>query len=231
MKKIILVFIFSIFSFSAHALMLVEDPAAIFKLGLQLKELKSQSEYLERELRNLKKDQTNWSNAQELINQLGQVVNKTNSLAYSAEDASRRFEEAYPGYQPPQNFSKQYRDNVNMTQRTLNGVLSSMGTNAKDFENENARLKKMQDASQNAEGQLQAIQAATQISSEMVSQLQILRQTVIAQTNAQTAYFATKIQTEANAHAELSDTISNGSTKIPEYGSSGHYLIVPRIKE
>lgn len=31
--------------------------------------------------------------------------------------------------------------------------------------------------------------------------------------------------------AALSVVIDNGSKKIPEYGSSGHYLKVPRIKD
>lgn len=114
-----------------------------------------------------------------------------------------------------------------MTLNTLNSVLQSMGTNAQDFQNENARLAFLQRQSQSAKGQTQAIQASSQIASEMVSQTQLLRQTVIAQTNAQTAYYATQVQNDASAKAELEHVIQSGSTNVPAYGTSGHSLNPP----
>jgi P-type conjugative transfer protein TrbJ len=223
---IIVTFMF-LYSASSHAILPVIDGAALVQLGNQLVQLKEQTQLIKMQLEQLKGNQYDWSNAQGLINNLGSVVNQENSISYSASNINGKFKQAYPGYQPPQNFSQQYKDNSNMTLNTLNGVLQSMGTSSQDFQNENTRLNFLQHQSQSAEGQMQAIQAASQIASEMVSQIQILRQTVIAQTNAQTAYYATQVQNEASEKAELSKVISSGSTTMTAYGTSGHPLNPP----
>ena len=60
-----------------------------------------------------------------------------------------------------------------------------------------------------------------------MSQLQLLRQAVLSQTNAQAAYYAAKTQEEASARAEMEKVIKLGSTVVPEYGSSGEALKLP----
>lgn len=231
-----------VFSLSSHASGLpVIDLGAILQLVLQLSELKRQTEQIKNQLQvmemlkgsqyqmldGLKGHQYQWSNTQRLINDLGSIVNKTNRLAYSASNIDHDFQQAYPGYQAPQDFNKQYKNNVDMTQNTLNSVLQAMGASAKNFENENERLKFLQTQAQNAKGQTQAIQASNQIASEMVSQIQLLRQTVIAQSNAQIVYYATQVQHEAHSKAELEKVINNGSTNVMSYGTSGHHLNAP----
>ena len=221
LKKFYFLIIFFLLPFSANSTGLpVMDVGAIAELFQETSMLKS-------ELEKLKSGQYEWSNAQGLINNLGAAVNQTNSLAYSSSNVNQEFQQAYPGYVPPQNYSQQYQSNANMTLNMLNGVLQSMGSNAQDFQNENSRLKFLQQQSQSASGQMQAIQAATQIASEMVTQQQLLRQTMIAQTNAQAAYYATQVQNDASARAELQQVIQTGSTNVPAYGSSGHQLTTP----
>ena len=88
----------------------------------------------------------------------------------------------------------------------------------------------MQHQAQSAQGQTQAIQASNQISSELVSQLQLLRQTVMAQTHAQTAYYATLVQQDASSRAEFEHLMQSGSVDIPSYGSSGEPLELPEFK-
>lgn len=213
--------------FSANATMPVIDFAALIQLAEQLAQMKAETQYIQQELQVLQGNQYQWGNAQGLINNLGAVVQQTNGIAYSASNISQKFQQAYPGYQAPQNYSQQYKDNTNMTLNTLNGVLQSVGTSAQDFESENTRLAFLQRQSQSAQGQTQAIQAASQIASETVSQIQLLRQTVIAQTNAQTAYYATKVQNDASRQAELEKVMTAGSTTVPTYGTSGHTLNAP----
>lgn len=216
-------------TFSTHAITPVIDYAAIAQLTSQLTQLKTQTEYIQQQLKVLDTNQYQWSNAQGLINQLGTIVNQTNGIAYSGKDINQRFQQAYPGYQAPTDFNQQYQNNVNTTQNTLNGVLQSVGANAADFENENKRLAFLQLQSQSAQGQTQAIQASSQIASETVTQIQLLRQITIAQTNAQTAYYATRLQNEASARAEQDEILQGGSRKIVPYGSSGHYLSSPNF--
>ena len=148
-------------------------------------------------------------------------------LAYNAQNLDAQFKKIYPGYQSPKNYGEQYQQIVNTTVNTLNGVLNSLGTNAQDFQQENTRLAFLQSQSQNVVGQTQAIQAASQIALEQVAQMQLLRQTLMAQTNAQTAYYVAQTQKEASAKAELEQVVQTGEQKVPAYGTSGNTLNVP----
>jgi len=216
--------------FSVYATGLpVFDFTNMINMAMHLEQLKAQTQSLKTELEQLAGNQFQWSNAQTLINNLGGIVNQTNSLAYSSDNINSQFQQAFPGYKPSQDYSQQYKNNTNMTMNTLNGILQSMGTSASDFQNENTRLAFLQQQSQSAQGQTQAIQAATQIASEMVSQQQLLRQVMVAQTNAQTTYYATNVQNEASAKAELQQVIQSGSTDVPAYGSSGNNLTTPHF--
>lgn len=212
----------------------VYDPAAVGQLMSQLKQMheqtkifENQTKLIQRQLAHLENDEYNWSNAQDLINELGSIVKKADGIAYDAGSIDQTFKLAFPGYQPEGDYSKKYEENTRMTLNTLNGVLQSVGSNAQDFANENRRLQFLQKQSQNAEGQTQAIQASSQIASETVSQIQLLRQTVIAQINAQTVYYASQIQNEASAKAEFEKVVTSGSQTVPAYGSSGHPLNPP----
>lgn len=200
----------------------VIDITAIVKLGEQIKYLKAQID-------TLSKKQYQWSNAQDLINQLGNVMQKMDGLSYNAINIDKKFKKAYPGYVAPDNFSAQYQKNIQLSLNTINAAMQSMGMSAKDFKNENKRLDFLQSQSQKVKGQTQAIQASSQIASESVSQLQLLRQTMMAQSSAQNAYYATQLQKEASENAEIKNIINAGSTKVPKYGSSGRSLSLPKF--
>jgi P-type conjugative transfer protein TrbJ len=217
--KLIVILSLFLLMLPSYAMLPVFDAAALGQLLNQLAQLKQQTMLIQSELQVLEGGQYQWSDAQGLINNLGSIVNQTNSISYSASNIDQNFKKAYPGYQSPQNFSQQYKQNSETTLNTMNNILKSAGSSASDFQNENTRLKFLQQQSQSAEGQTQAIQASTQIASETVSQIQLLRQAVIAQTNAQTVYFSTQIQNEASVKAEQQQVLSSGSTVVPAYGS------------
>ncbi len=225
MSKILVCFFLMVTN--VHAMMPVVDAGAIVQLVTQVSLLKKEVEYIALELKNL--DSYHWSNAQPLINRLGDIAAQQNSLAYSAGNLDRKFKEAYPGYVAPMDYSTQYKNNTNMTLNTLNSVLQSLSFNARDFVGENQRLKFLQQQAQSAQGQTQAIQASAQIASEMVSQMQLLRQTMIAEANSQMAYFATQTQNEGSARAEIEKVIAAGSQNVPRYGMSGHSLNPPNF--
>jgi type IV secretion system protein TrbJ len=218
-----------VFSDTVYAMLPVIDFAALAQLGNQLAELRVQTQSIQQALQTLSGDQYQWSQAQGLLNQLGDIMQKTHGITTNAARMDDAFKQAYPGYQAPANFSEQYRNNVNTAQNTFNGVLQGIGLTAQHFQDENTRLAFLQRQSQSAQGQTQAIQASSQISSELVSQLQLLRQTVMAQSNAQTAYYATQVQQEASSRAELEAILRAGSTDVPAYGSSGNTLEAPEF--
>jgi len=223
----IVLVILIVLALPAKANMPVVDFGAIYQLEVQLRELRAQSEYIKRELDVLKPDQYHWSSAGILISSLSNVMNATNGIAYTAGDLDKKFRDAFPGYKAPQDYNQAYQNNVNTTQNTLNGVLQSMGTSARDFTATDTRMAFLQKQSQSATGQTQAIQASSQIAAEMVTQIQLLRQTIIAQTNAQSVYYASQIQNEANDKADLASIIKAGSREVPAYGSSGNELTSP----
>lgn len=214
---------------TAYAIVPVIDYAALGQLASQLSQLQIETRYIQQALQGLNGNQYQWSNAQGLINNLGAIVSQSNGLAYSASNLNQAFQTAYPGYQAPANFSQQYQNNVTLTLNTLNGILQSQGSNAADFQNENTRLAFLQAQAQSAQGQTQAIQASAQIASEMVSEQQLMRQTLIAQSNAEAVYDAAQVQNAASVHAQLQEVIDAGNTQVPSYGSSGHPLNPPQF--
>lgn len=218
-----------LFSKPSFAIMPVIDTASLAQLGNQLAELKLQTQSMQQALQTLSGNQYQWSNTQIFMNQLHGAMQTTQGMTYNQEKLSEQFQRAYPGYQAPDQFHQQYQTNVNTTQQTFSGVMQSLSLHAQHFQAENNRLTFLQQQAQNAKGQTQAIQASTQIASEMVSQQQLLRQTVMAQSNAQTAYYANQLQSEASSRAELESVIHHGSTQIPAYGSSGHALASPEF--
>lgn len=206
----------------AFAMYPVIDAAAVAKLAseiqqlsqiyTQLGELTTHTKLLNQELAQL--TNSNWDTAQEKINELGGVVNQTDTIAYSASDIDSTFRKAFPGYQSgtTTTYSDQYKTIIKNTQNTLNSILQAAGASASNFSAENSHLEDLQNAVSGADGQTKAIQAASQIASEQVSQLQLLRQTVIAQTNAQNTYYAAEIQKEASAKQSFDNFVETSQT-------------------
>jgi P-type conjugative transfer protein TrbJ len=212
---------------------LVFDPSVFARLGEEALQLKNQLDVLKQQLSAIKQlnpHQYQWSNAQGLINQLGNLIEASNGLSYSARDLDTKFKESFPGYKAPTNFGADYEKLTNRTLNTLNGVLRVMGRSAADFQTENARLAFLQSQEKSAIGQTQAIQAASQIASEQVSQLQLLRQTIMAQTTAESTYFASQIQQEASSQAELTKIVQAGSQTAPPIGHSGQAIDLSKIR-
>ena len=201
-------------SASAFAMDTVYDPTACARLIEEINVMSQQLDSLQKQIATLKDGNYQWSNAQTLINQLGNTVGQVGGLSYTAKDINNQFQKMYPGYQAPDDYNKQYQQITDNTQNTLNGILQSVGQNANDFASESSRLAFLQNQVQSAQGQTQAIQAASQIASESVTQLQLLRQTVVAQTNAQSVYYAQQVQKEASAEAEEDQIIKNGNTQL-----------------
>jgi P-type conjugative transfer protein TrbJ len=237
-KFVLITFIFLCFTCPiTYAQMAVFDAAAFaqnyqnfMQLIAQVNLLEQQANYLQQSLNAIKtlgNGQYQWSNVSGLINQLGNVIQQTNGISYNAQNVGSQFQKAFPGYQSSQNFNQQYQQNVNTTQNTLNGVLQSLNISAQDFQTEPTRIAFLQSQVQNAQGQTQALQASAQISTEIVSQLQLLRQTMMTEANAQNTYFAQQVQNEASSQAGFNQMLANGNKNMVNYGNSGQSVNVP----
>lgn len=221
MKKIIIL-LFLLCPGFVYAFYPVIDETAILKLIEEIDELKriyshldeltTHTQLLQQELAQL--TNSNWDTAQTKINELSGIVNQTDTIAYSAGNIDSNFRQVFPGYKSgtTTTYADQYKKIIANTQNTLNSILQSAGTSASNFSNENTHLMELQSAVSGADGQTKAIQAASQIASEEVLQLQLLRQTVIAQTNSQNTYYAAQIQKEASAKQALDNLIETSKT-------------------
>ncbi len=217
--QIIAIFSLSTLTFSAVAIgpELVYDPTVDADIvqtfsffANEIADLEKQINDLELELKALPESQYLWDTTTALIDQLGKVMEQAEGLSYAAQNEAAEFTALFPGYTVLNNFNEQYQQMTRSSLDTLNNILQNMKASANDFLNENSRLKMLQGFAESVEGQTQALQTAAQLASEQVSQLQLLRQSIMAQANAQIVYYAQQIQKEASAVADLNAIISHG---------------------
>ena len=211
---ILCLFLLPIKSFAQEA---VFDDATYTQLISQLTVLQQQANYLEQSLNAIKtldNSQYKWSNVSDLVNQLGGVVDKANGLSYNAQNMESQFQKSFPGYQAPQDGNQQYQQNLDKTIDTLKGALQTMNVSAQDFTNEPKRMEFLQSQVQSAKGQTQVLQASAQISTELVSQLQLLRQMTMTQANAQNVYYAQQVQAKASDEAGFNQMLKNSHATL-----------------
>lgn len=179
----------------------------------EITDLEKQIGDLDNELKLLASGQYSWSTTTSLINQLGKTMEQANGLSYAAANEAEQFSALFPGYTVVNNFNQQFQQMTRSSLDTLNNILQNMKVSANDFLNENSRLGMLQNLAENVVGQTQALQTAAQLASEQVSQLQLLRQTIMAEANAQIVFYAQQIQQEASQIADLNSVISNGNSQ------------------
>lgn len=195
----------------------------------EITDLEKQIGDLDNELKLLTSGQYAWSTTTALINQLGNTMEQATGLSYAAKNEAAEFAKLFPGYTVFSDFNQQYQQITRSALDTLNNILQNMQVSASDFLNENSRLKILQNLAENVVGQTQALQTATQLASEQISQLQLLRQTIMAQANAQIVYYAQQIQQQASAIASLDSIISHGDLNTTG-DLTGHPLTKPNYQ-
>jgi P-type conjugative transfer protein TrbJ len=203
---------------------IVKDPWAFAGLKMQYKnmveqliilkkqavDIRKQLQDMDRQVAKLTNSKYDWHGVQNELKNLGNIISQMQGIAYDAQKLDRTFSETFPGYQNKQKYFTQYEKIINTAQNTLSGVLQSVSLAAKDFKAAEKRLNDLKNASESAIGETSAIQAANQIAIEQIEQLQLLRQVIIAQVNAETIYYAAQIQKEASSKAELDEVITRG---------------------
>ena len=223
MKKHLLALALLCTSALSHGQLAVFDASAFGQLITQVSLLQQQLNQMTKSLDALKGlGNFEWANEATLglMNDLNSTMNQYSRISYNAANLDAQFKQLYPGYQSPTNYQQQYQDNVTETLNTINGTLKSVGMNTGDFSTESSRLNTLHTHVQSAQGQTQAIQAMSEVSEELVTQTQSLRQMVAAQTNGEAAYFSGQVQKEASSEAELQEVLSKGMTEAPAYAAN-----------
>lgn len=144
------------------------------------------------------------------------VVNGQN-IAYTMANMDSQFKNMHPGYGNFGNgtdFFKSYQMWSDNTLGQVKNAVAMVTTHSENFATEEGMVQELANASNSAQGQLQAVQAGNQIGVAMVGQMQKLRQLQMAQMQAQNAYIAGQ-QSKADAEDDaLQQFFTRKNTKV-----------------
>lgn len=219
--KILIAILLSCLMLNAWS-MLVFDPqnfaknamaakAAVDSLEVQAQMLKNRIRSLNLEIQNSEKlTQFQWHEMTQLLQEIGDITERGQSISYSMRELESAFQKRYPNYQnPAANYRDAYQTWNTTTLTTLQNSLSSIGLTMYQLKSEDKTLQAIQAQSQKAVGQTQVLQVTNELASEQVRQLQSLKQVMAAQSNAQTAYMAHQVSRQSNQDAELQRILDN----------------------
>jgi len=150
-----------------------------------------------------------WQSNQNLLTNLGNLINQQEGLSYSFQGLTQQFQQLYPGYNTATTAGVQSpQATTETTLNTLNGALASAQAQAQDFQAEQASLQGLELRNQTAVGRLQAIQVGNEIALAQVQQVQMLRQLVMAMMNSQNVAAANQVNSQVQSNLEAQAILS-----------------------
>lgn len=151
-----------------------------------------------------------WGQITNELSGVANLVKQGNALAYSATNIGSQFQATFKGFQFPTgfNYKTEYQKWSSTTMDSLKGALEAAGLQSQQFATEEAVLQQLRGMSSGAKGQMQAIQAGTQIAEQQVQQLQKLRQLMMLQLQSQNTYLAAQQNKEDTIKAAKEDAFT-----------------------
>jgi P-type conjugative transfer protein TrbJ len=141
-----------------------------------------------------------WQSNQNLLTNLGNLINEQEGLSYSVQGLTQQFQQFYPGYNTATTAGVQSpQATTETTLNTLNGALAAAQAQAQDFQAEQASLQSLELRNQTAVGRLQAVQVGNEIALAQVQQVQMLRQLVMAMMNSQNVAAANRLNNQVQS--------------------------------
>jgi P-type conjugative transfer protein TrbJ len=154
-----------------------------------------------------------WTSNQNLLTNLGELINQQEGLSYSVQNLTQQFQQLYPGFATASTAGVQSpQATVDTTLNTLNGALASAQAQANNFTAEQTSLQNLELKNQTALGNLQAVQVSNEIALAEVQQIQMLRQLVMAQMNAQNVASASQVNNQAQSALAAQARFSAGAS-------------------
>ncbi|MDD3466415.1 MAG: P-type conjugative transfer protein TrbJ [Campylobacterales bacterium] len=154
-----------------------------------------------------------WQRFQQDAIALKNVVQQGQGISFAAANLDTQFANTYKGYSSYEasaaqsldsrnrTFADQYRNLNASTRDTVNGSLRSLNTQMNSMSSDDAVLATLQQQSRSADGQLKAIQAASEIAVNQTDTLNKLRWTLMTQASTQAAYMAAQNDKETAQRA------------------------------
>lgn len=144
-----------------------------------------------------------------------QLADSSADIGSKLSQLSARFSTTYPGYKTPVDYQNEYLTWTNNSLGSIKAALDTVERQVKTLDFEDKQMDKIRDQSATAVGQMQALQSANQISAEMVSQLQKLRQLQMSEMVAQNAYMSAQIQDRAAEKAAVKAWLDSAKNYKP----------------
>ena len=148
-----------------------------------------------------------WGNTTNALNQLSSVLNTTRSLAYTMGNLQRELDKYKPlehQRNNPQSSDQQHsrsQERSAATMATIQGTMNSMSVQYQQLNDEIALMERLKSSVSGSTGQVQAIQAAAQISAHQVEQLQKMKLAIMTQTQMQAAVELARQEEQAERQA------------------------------
>lgn len=160
-----------------------------------------------------------WGSVMNELSGVADLVKQGKALAYSSQNIGAQFSNTFKGFQFPSGFNYQtsYKDWSQTTMDSLKGALEAANLQSQQFATEEGVLTQLRSMSNNATGQMQAIQVGSQIAEQQVQQLQKLRQLMMLQLQSQNTYMAAQQQKSDAIQAAKHDAYQYRDPRKPTY--------------
>jgi P-type conjugative transfer protein TrbJ len=166
-----------------------------------------------------------WSEATGVLSNLQNLLSSAESLSLGAAFDFEKFKLKFPGYrdlqailegeEEPIDFSEEYKGRVENWQRYAEGVLETNNMVFEDINDKQEVIEKLQQASTNSEGQMQALQAGNQIATFMVQQLTQMRTDIARQIDLQTEIANNEEQAKTDEDTAIEQALGTWKTQSP----------------
>lgn len=137
------------------------------------------------------------------LSRLDRVIKEGKSLAVSAGDYEVAFKARFPGFQPGASFSEGYREWSATSRDSILGAMRVANLQARGARSEEEALASLKSAVRSADGQKAAVDAGNQSALAQISQLQQLRELMLAQMQATGTYMAANQQTDESRESSI----------------------------
>lgn len=165
-----------------------------------------------------------------IIQKLDNITREGQALSYAMQDQEQSFKTLYPNYTESNrdaNYKNSYQNWNRTTHTTLNNTLKAIGLNTQSVHETDALMRQLQTQSQSAQGRMQVLQVANELSAQNIHQLEGLKHLIAAQANAQTSFMAHEVAKNSYQEQSLQTLTEHVSSDFPVYRENSAFGKLP----
>lgn len=162
-----------------------------------------------------------WSRTQDDLQKLSDVVRKGEAIAYSSANLDEIYRQKYKGYEEysrnnagPINYSDRYSEWSQTNRDSVVGAMKSANLQQSQFQGEQSTMQAIETMGRSSKGRMEALQVGNMIAAHQVSQMQKLRELVMAQMQMQASYQTFEANQKDSAKAKSVEFFKVDLSKI-----------------